>query len=47
LDELRKLYSNGKLVLNKVNVEKSGVYLNPDNYLKNIKEKRNLTEAEK
>jgi hypothetical protein len=47
LDDLRKLYDNGTLVLNKVNIEKSAAYLLPDRYLSNIKEKKKLTEAEK
>ena len=38
--------SEGKLVLNRINIEKSGVYLHPSNFLKNIMGRRQPTEDE-
>ena len=38
--------SEGKLVLNRTNIEKSGVYLHPSNFLKSIMGRRQPTEDE-
>ena len=38
--------SEGRLVLNRTNIEKSGVYLHPNNFLKSIMGRRQPTEDE-
>ena len=43
---LYELNSSGKLVLNRTNIEKSALYLNPKTFLSNITGKRKLTESE-
>jgi hypothetical protein len=47
LDALKKLYDTGKVVLNKVNIQKIGLYLAPKNFLKAIEEKKGMNDAEK
>jgi predicted outer membrane repeat protein len=46
LEGLRGLYSEGKLVLNRVNIEKSEAYLNREKYLKQIEGQKKQTEEQ-
>ena len=46
LSKISNLYREGKLVLNKINIQKSAAYLNPQTYLKNIKINEGITEKE-
>mmetsp|Transcript_42048 Transcript_42048/g.48761 ORF Transcript_42048/g.48761 Transcript_42048/m.48761 type:complete len:222 (-) Transcript_42048:778-1443(-) len=50
LNEIRDLWNPnpqiGKLVLNRVNIEKSALYLHPKNYLKSVMARKELTEDE-
>ena len=46
LSQISNLYREGKLILNKLTIQKSAIYLNPETYLRNIKAYEAMTQEE-